>query len=137
MDDMLDFGRSVLARQPFCTLLGVELTQFTSGQAELRLALKPEHLQQHGFAHGGVVALMADSAIAYAGGSQLGDIVTLEFKINLVRPAIGQVLIARGEVLSAGKSQAVCRCDVYAVNEGTEKLCAAAQGTVAVVGRQV
>lgn len=133
MSDMLDFGRSVLANQPFCTLLGVELTRFEPGLAELYLDLKPEHLQQHGFAHGGLVALMADSALAYAGGSRLGDSVTLEFKLNLIRPGLGEALIARGQALSVGKSQAVCRCEIYAVENGQEKLCAAAQGTLAAV----
>lgn len=135
MTEMLEFGRSVLAAQPFCTLLGVELTRFEPGMAELRLNLKPEHLQQHGFAHGGLVALMADSAIAYAGGSKLGDSVTLEFKINMIRPAIGEAIIARGQALSVGKTQAVCRCDIYVVENGEEKLCAAGQGTLSTVGR--
>lgn len=135
MTDLLEFGRSVLATQPFCTLLGIELTRFEPGLAELRLALKPEHLQQHGFAHGGLVAMMADSAIAYAGGSKLGDSVTLEFKLNMIRPGIGEALIARGEALSVGKTQAVCRCEIYALQDGTEKLVAAGQGTLAAVGR--
>lgn len=135
MEDMLEFGRSVLATQPFCNLLGIELVQFEPGKAELRLVLKPEHLQQHGFAHGGIVAMMADSALAYAGGSKLGDSVTLEFKLNMIRPAIGETLIARGEALSVGKTQAVCRCEIFSVKDGEEKLCAAGQGTLAVVGK--
>lgn len=135
MEDMLEFGRSVLATQPFCNLLGIELVQFEAGKAELRLVLKPEHLQQHGFAHGGIVAMMADSALAYAGGSKLGDSVTLEFKLNMIRPAIGETLIARGEALSVGKTQAVCRCEIFSVKDGEEKLCAAGQGTLAVVGK--
>ena len=135
MEDMLEFGRSVLATQPFCNLLGIELVQFEPGKAELRLVLKPEHLQQHGFAHGGIVAMMADSALAYAGGSKLGDSVTLEFKLNMIRPAIGETLVARGEALSVGKTQAVCRCEIFSVKDGEEKLCAAGQGTLAVVGK--
>jgi len=130
MSQMLEFGRSVLANQPFCQMMGVELTRFQEGLAELRLPLKPEHLQQHGFAHGGVVALMADSAIAYAGGSILGDVVTLEFKLNMIRPGLGEALIARGEALSAGKNQAVCRCEVFSFQDGQERLCAAGQGTM-------
>jgi acyl-CoA thioesterase len=132
---MMDFGRKILADQPFSVLLGTELTRFEKGHAELRLALRTDHLQQHGFAHGGVVAYLADNALTYAGGSALGDVVTLEMKINYVRPAVGEMLIARADVVSAGKTQAVCRCDVFAVKDGEEKLCAAAQGTISAVGR--
>jgi uncharacterized protein (TIGR00369 family) len=69
--------------------------------------------RQHGFVHGGVVSYAADNALTYAGGRVLGaDVVTSEFKINYLRPAQGERLIARGAVIHAGKSQAVCRCDV-------------------------
>ena len=131
MVDILEFGRQVLAAQPFSQLMGTKLTRFEEGQAELRLSLKPDHLQQHGFAHGGVVAYLADNALTYAGGSVLGgNVLTLEMKLNYTRPATGEVLIARASVVSSGRNQAVCRCDVYAVLGGTEKLCAAAQGTI-------
>ena len=82
MTDALEFGRSVLAAQPFSRLLGTELVAFETGGAELALDLKPDHLQQHGFAHGGVVSYLADNALTFAGGSVLGDSVTLEYKIN-------------------------------------------------------
>lgn len=135
MTEMMDLGRKILADQPFSVLLGTELTRFEKGHAELRLALRADHRQQHGFAHGGVVAYLADNALTYAGGSALGDVVTLEMKINYVRPAVGEMLIARADVVSAGKTQAVCRCDVFAVMDGEEKLCAAAQGTITPVNR--
>lgn len=136
MTEFLQMGRKILAQQPFSVLLGVELTSFEPGRATLYLPLKPEHLQQHGFAHGGLVSTMADNAISFAGGSKLGDVVTLEYKLNLIRPGVGEALIARGEAISAGKTQAVCRCDVYAVQNGEERLCAAAQGTMAAINRE-
>ncbi|GAB4355801.1 MAG: PaaI family thioesterase [Oricola sp.] len=128
--DMTESGRKILAAQPFSVLMGTELTRLATGSAELQLPLRGDHRQQHGFAHGGVVAYLADNALTYAGGSVLGDVVTLEMKINYVRPAVGDRLIARAEAVSAGKTQAVCRCDVFAVGDGEEKLCAAAQGTI-------
>jgi len=130
LTEMIEFGRKILAAQPFSALLGTELTRLEKGHVELRLALRDDHRQQHGFAHGGVVAYLADNALTYAGGSALGDAVTLEMKINYVRPAVGDTLIARADVVSAGKTQAVCRCGVFAVKDGEEKLCAAAQGTI-------
>ncbi|TKT80219.1 PaaI family thioesterase [Aquamicrobium sp. LC103] len=133
-DDMLEFGRKVLASQPFSVLLGTELVAFAKGGAELALDLRPEHLQQHGFAHGGVVSYLADNALTYAGGSVLGDSLTLEYKINYLRPAVGRRLVAKARVTGSGKSQAVCHCDVYVLDGEAEKLCATAQGTIWKVG---
>ena len=134
--DLLQLGRRILAEQPFSVLLGAELTAFEPGHAELTLAVRREHMQQHGFVHGGVVSYLADNALTYAGGSALPGlgVVTSEYKINYLRPAIGETLIARASVHYAGKTQAVCRCDVFAVNKGEEKLCATAQGTIAPIG---
>lgn len=131
MTEMLDQGRAVLAKQGFSRLLGTELTAYAPGLAELRLTLTADHTQQHGFAHGGVIAYLADNALTYAGASALGTgVLTLEMKINYTRPGIGQCLVARAEVLSAGRRQAVCQCRVHALNAGVEKLVAVAQGTI-------
>ena len=132
---LLDWGRAVLAQQPFSVHLGAELVAFEPGRAELALDFRPEHLQQHGFAHGGVVSYLADNALTYAGGSVLGDSLTLEFKINYLRPAKGVRLVARARVTGSGKSQAVCHCDGFALDAaGEEKMCATAQGTIWKVG---
>ena len=134
--DLLALGRRILSEQPFSNLLGAELHALEPGRAELRLPVRKDHLQQHGFVHGGAVSYLADNALTYAGGSVLAGpgVVTSEYKINYLRPAKGETLIARASVLYAGKSQAVCRCDVLAVKEGIEKLCATAQGTIVPLG---
>ena len=131
--DLLALGRRVLATQPFSTLLGAELVAFDPGRAELRLPIRDELKQQHGFVHGGAVSYLADNALTYAGGSVMPgqDVVTSEFKINYLRPAQGDALVARASVVYAGKSQIVCRCDVFAITGTEEKLCATAQGTIA------
>jgi len=126
----LELGRKILAQQPFSVLLGTELTHFTEGEAELRLPLREDHRQQYGFAHGGAVAYLADNALTFAGGSMLSNPITLEMKINYIRPGVGEMLIARAQAVSSGRRQAVCECKVYAVEEGREKLCAAALGTI-------
>lgn len=129
---LLALGREVLAAQPFSVLIGAELHAFSPGQCELHVPLAPCLLQQHGFAHGGVVSYAADNALTYAGGSALQvPVVTSEFKINYLRPALGERLIARAQAVHAGKSQAVCRCEVFVLQDGAEKLCAIAQGTIA------
>jgi uncharacterized protein (TIGR00369 family) len=130
MVDLTALARQVLSAQPFSVLVKTELGAIAPGRVELIVPIRPELLQQHGFAHGGVVSYAADNAITFAGGSMLGDSVTTEFKINYLRPAIGERLVARAEVVHAGKRQAVCRCDVFAGRGDDLKLCATAQGTV-------
>jgi uncharacterized protein (TIGR00369 family) len=131
MADLMTLGRQALASQPFSALLGAELAAFAANHAELRIPIVAHLKQQHGFVHGGVISYAADNALTFAGGSALGTgVVTSEFKINYLRPAIGDMLIARADVVHAGATQAVCRCDVFIVNDGVERLCATAQGTI-------
>lgn len=136
MDEMLEMGQQVLAAQPFSVLIGAKLTGFSVGSAELKVPIKHELKQQHGFLHGGVVSYAADNALTYVGGSVLGPgVVTSEFKINYVRPAMGDYIVARASAVYVGKTQAVCRCDVYAVKDTRESLCATAQGTITKIGQ--
>jgi len=131
----LAMGQEVLRQQAFSRLLGAELTALSRGECTLELPVRPELLQQNGFVHGGAVSYLADNALTYAGGTAMAvPVVTSEFKINYVRPAVGQRLIARASAVAVSKTQAVCRCEVFAVSEGTEKLCAMAQGTIAKLG---
>jgi len=133
----IEAARQVLQSQPFSQLLGAELVRFSDEGVELRLPVSERIKQQHGFVHGGVVSYAADNALTFAGGFALGSaVVTSEFKINYVRPAIGDALIARAGVVHAGKTQAVCRCEVFSLAEGGEVLCAVAQGTIAAIGRR-
>lgn len=132
---LLALGREVLGQQAFSVLLGAELDALRPGHCTLALALRDELKQQHGFAHGGVLGYLADNALTYAGGTALrAPVVTAEFKINYLRPALGERLIARAEALHVGRTQAVCRCDVFAVRSGAEQLCAVAQGTIVKLG---
>ena len=134
-ESMLDYGRRILSEQPFSVLLGAELVAWSEGMAELSMRVRPDHLQQHGFVHGGAIAYLADNALAFAGGASLGDAVTLEFKINYLKPARGDVVVARARVISAGRSQAVCHCEVFVEADSGATLCAAAQGTIWKVDR--
>jgi uncharacterized protein (TIGR00369 family) len=128
----LAMGQQVLASQPFSVLIGAELHQLSRGHCEIQVPVSDQLRQQHGFLHGGVVSYAADNALTYAGGTALGlPVVTSEFKINYLRPALGDRLIARAEAVHTSKTQAVCRCDVFIVKGGVEKLCAIAQGTIA------
>jgi len=127
----LTMGRETLAKQPFSVLLGAELSALEPGRCELQLVITAQLKQQNGCAHGGVVSYLADNALTYAGGTALRvPVVTAEFKINYVRPAVGERLVVRAQGVHVGKTQAVCRCDVFVVTGSEEKLCAIAQGTI-------
>lgn len=135
MEVSLEFGRQVLASQPFSIYLGAELSLFNEGQVEIKLPIRPEFRQQHGFVHGGVLSYLADNALTFSGGSVLGPaVVTMEYKINYVKPANGDTLIARAEVISTSKRQAVCRADIFSVDGSDEILCATTLGTISRLG---
>ncbi|MBE0373302.1 MULTISPECIES: PaaI family thioesterase [Pseudoalteromonas] len=127
---MLEEGKEILAQQSFSLLLGAELEVFEVGVAELSLAIRDDLKQNYGFAHGGVVSYLADNCITFAGASVLGSCVTSEYKVNYVRPAIGDKLIAKSTVLYSGKRQATCECKVYAKSGDEEKLVAVSLGTI-------
>lgn len=130
-EELFALGQRVLAAQPFSVLMGTHLTRLEPGHAELVLPLKPEFGQQAGYVHGGVISYLVDNALTFVGGSVLGpEVLTAEFKLNYLRPGMGERLIARASVVTAGSRQAVCRCDVFAVGDGQEQLCATALGTI-------
>jgi uncharacterized protein (TIGR00369 family) len=131
MSELMKLGKYGLASQPFSQLLGVELIELKTGSAEFKLEIKDKLKQQNGFVHGGVIGTLADNGLAFVAGTELGiNVVTSEYKINFVRPAAGDYLLAKSSVLSAGKRQAVCDCKVFAVKDGIETLVAIAQGTI-------
>src|SRR6202047_4356968 len=103
MEDMLTWGRQILASQPYSVLLGANMLAFSKESVELKVPLRADLKQQHGFVHGGVISYTADNALTYAGGSVLGpSVVTSEFKINYVRPAMGDYIVARATVIHTG-----------------------------------
>lgn len=125
-------ARELFASQPFSRYLGATLELVGAEAVEVAVTLDDKLKQQHGFAHGGVISYLADNSITFAGGLALGcNALTSEFKINYVRPAIGQRLVARARAAAAGKRQAVCQSEVFAIgDDDSETLCAIAQGTV-------
>jgi len=133
---IVEIGRQILASQPFSRLVGIELDSAQRGRCVLSLAIRAELLQHHGFVHGGALSCLVDIALTYAGATALAvPVITSEFKVNYLRPALGRRLVARAEAVHAGRSQAVCRCELYALGEdGAEKLCAIAQGTIVRLG---
>lgn len=128
--------RGSFARQAAMKLIGATMSTLEAGYCELRLPYREDLTQQHGFVHGGIVGMIADSACGYAGYSMMpadASVLTVEYKINMLSPAQGDALIARGRVVKPGKTLVVTQCEVFAVQNGAEKLVALMQQTLMVM----
>ena len=120
------------ARQRFMALIGARLIAVAPGAVDIELPMRPELEQQHGYAHAGAAWAIADSAAGYASQTLMAaedGVLTVELKINLLAPARGERLIARGRVERAGRRLTVARSDVYAELDGRETHIATALGT--------
>ncbi len=125
--------RKSFAAQGVMSHIGARLRRIEPGLCEIELPYSDGVSQQHGFFHGGIIGTIADSAGGYAAFSLMGakdGILTVEFKLNLMAPADGEVLIARGEVLRPGKTLTVCRAEVDIIKDGQETPCATMQQTL-------
>lgn len=128
--------RGSFAKQGLMATLGARLARVALGEVEIELPLSPAIAQQHGFAHAGAVAAVADSAAGYAALSLMppgAGVLTAEFKINLVAPAAGDVLLARGRVIKAGRTLTLAQAEVLARQGDREKLVALLTATVMTV----
>lgn len=113
--------------------LGAEMTVLALAECEIRVRHRAELTQQHGYFHGGVTAAIADSASGYAAYTMMpadSSVLAVEYKINFVAPAEGDLLIARGRVLRSGRTLKICAADVFVVNGKQEILCATSLSTV-------
>lgn len=123
------------ARQGVMVFMGATLPVVEPGYCEIHLPYKPELTQQHGFFHGGVIGMIADSAAGYAGYSLMAadaGVLTIEYKMNIVAPGDGELLIAEGTVIKPGRSVTVTKADVFAIKNGQRKLCATMLQSLAV-----
>ncbi len=127
--------RDIFDSANFVRDLGMQLTQIEDEYCETILIPSERHRQQHGLIHAGVLATMADhtSGCAARGAVDLDqDVVSVEFKINFLRPAIAERLRCRGRVLRAGRMLVVCEAEVFAEKHSEEKLVSKATVTLAV-----
>jgi len=128
--------RASFARQQAMALIRAEMASVDHGRTEIHLPHWPGVEQQHGYIHGGVVGMIADSAAGYAAMTTVpasASVLTVEYKLNLLAPAEGEKLIARGSVVRAGRTLIVTRGEVVAVRDGRETLCALMQQTIMVM----
>lgn len=123
-------------RQGLMHTLGARLLSVQPGEVQIELPCQPQVSQQQGFVHGGAVATIADSASGYAALTLAGEgeeVVTAEYKVNLMRPALGERLVAIGRVVNAGRTLSVCSAEVFAHQGEQRKLVAVLQATMVLV----
>ena len=128
--------RSSFARQTLMLTIGARVTHVAPGEVDVELPFRDDLTQQHGFLHAGVVAAIIDSACGYAALTLMppdAAVLTSEYKVNLLSPAAGDAIIARGRVLKAGRTLIVTRGDAFALKGGEEKLVATMLATMMTV----
>jgi uncharacterized protein (TIGR00369 family) len=114
--------RETFARQKFMATLGAKLVRVAPGEVDIELPLSDFLGQQNGAVHAGVLAAIADSACGGAALTRMppgSDVTSVEFKLNLLAPAIGERLVARARVIRAGRTLTVCMADVIAMPDET------------------
>jgi uncharacterized protein (TIGR00369 family) len=129
--------RESFARQRAMGALGMRLARVAPGEVDVALDFREDLTQQHGYLHAGVVAAAADTACGYAALtlSEAGsEVLSVEFKLNLLSPAAGEGFVARARVVRSGRNITVCAGDVYALKGGAEKLVATMLATMMKVG---
>lgn len=117
--------RDSFARQKLMATLSAELTHVAAGGATIEMPYHEDFAQQDGFLHAGTLTTIADSACGYAAYTLMPagvGVLSVEFKVNLLSPAVGERFIARAEVIKPGRTLTICRADVFAINNGQEKL---------------
>ena len=115
MKTLYDQIRSSFVRQNFLALLGAELESVEPGRVVISCRRREDLTQQQGFLHGGLVTSIADVTCGYTALTVIPErqeVLTVEFKINLLRPVTGRKIIAAGSVIKAGKSLAIDRKSV-------------------------
>jgi uncharacterized protein (TIGR00369 family) len=125
--------RESFARQAIMTTIGASITHIGPGEVTIELPFRVEITQQHGFVHAGVVTTIVDNACGYAALSLMppaAAVLTVEYKVNFLSPAVGDKLVARGRVLRPGRTLMVCLGEVVAITAGREKAVATMLATM-------
>lgn len=128
--------RDSFNRQPAMHLIGAFISNVEPGFCEVTLPVTEKVTQQHGFVHGGITGMIADSAAGYSAFSLMppdSSPLTVEYKINMLNPAQGERLVARARVIKSGRTLVITQGDVFGVVDGVEKLCATMQQTLIVM----
>ena len=131
--------RKSFAMQAFMSTLGGELTTVAHGAVEIRLPFSPNLTQQNGYLHAGAITAVLDSASGYAAltvAADDKDVLSVEFTVNFLVPAAGEIFAARAQVKRAGRTLTVCTADAFVISDGREKVVATMLATIMAVPRR-
>jgi uncharacterized protein (TIGR00369 family) len=126
-------------RQQAMRTLGISIARLDAGEVDLAMAYSPDFTQQNGFVHAGVVTAGLDTACGIAAFTLMpagSDILTVEFKTNLLAPASGERFFFRAAVVKAGRTLTICDARAFAERGGTEHLVATMTGTLMALQRR-
>ena len=133
MNDIQERIAGSFHSQGLMATLGAQLVSVADGEVQIVMPFSTALSQQHGYVHAGAITSIVDSACGYAALTKAPpecEVVTAEFKINLLRPAIGERFLAIGKVVSAGKLLTVCAGEVRAFSGASCKVVAVMQATI-------
>ncbi|GAB3092752.1 PaaI family thioesterase [Lysobacter terrae] len=133
MTDLKERISASFAAQGLMTTLGAELVHIAHGEVHIALLPRPELTQQHGYIHAGAITSVVDSACGYAALTVAPpghDVLTVEFKVNFMRPAAGNRFLAVGKVIKAGKTLTVCQGEVVSDQGAKREAVAVMQATI-------
>jgi uncharacterized protein (TIGR00369 family) len=126
--------RASFTRQRAMESLGIAIARLDPGRIELAMPYGPAYTQQHGFIHAGIITTALDSACGYAAFSLMpanAEVLTVEFKTNLLAPAKGERFLFRAHVVKPGRTLTVCEAQAFALQAGAnERLIATMTGTL-------
>lgn len=134
-----DRVRENFARQRLMETIGARLVHVLPGEVTIELPCRDDLTQQHGYVHAGVVTSIVDSACGYAAYSLMpadSEVLSVEFKVNLLAPAAGERLLARSRIVRAGRTLTVCQGDVFSVGPDVQRHIATMVATMMRVARE-
>ena len=137
--DYRGIATDTFERQHAMRTLGISIARLEPGEVELAMAYSPDFTQQNGFVHAGIITAGLDSACGIAAFTLMpagSDILTVEFKTNLLAPARGQRFAFRATVVKPGRTLTFCEGRAYAEHDGAEILIATMTGTLMALPRR-
>ncbi len=132
-ENFIEKVQKSFSNQAVMTLIGAELSKVEPGKVSIKLPFRSDLTQQNGFIHAGIITTIADSACGYAAFSLMPtdyNVLSIEFKVNLLSPAVGDYFLATGKVIKAGKNITIVRGDVLAAKDNEIKQIAAMLATI-------
>ncbi len=131
--------RASFDAQRMMKTLGAEITKIAPGQVEIEMPFQAEFTQQHGYLHAAAVTAVLDNACGYASSSLAppnASVLTVEYKVNLMAPAVGERCIARATVKRSGRTLTVCAADAFMLKDGAEEQVATMTATMMTIYRK-